>query len=109
MALSDVVRFCFPAPSSEDLFPDDNYHQNRRRGGGGAPANEDEYNDAPNSPNGADSGERGSRRPAGPNSGASYRFVRPEEDDLSKGVLPLTLGHAVRHYLSDWVLAAVLW
>jgi diacylglycerol diphosphate phosphatase/phosphatidate phosphatase len=98
MALSNIVTFCFPAPSSEDLFPDDNYNQNRRRA--------DDLDDA----NG--NGDGGTpRRPAlspNPNS-RSYRFARPEQDDLSKGVLPLTLGHAVRHYLADWVLAAVLW
>lgn len=108
-ALGDVVRFCFPNPGSiaqEDLFPEDNYHQNRDRreggGGGGRGANGGDSNDPTSSP---------SQRPGLHHSSNSFshRFMRPEQDNLTKGVLPLTFGNAVRHYLADWVLAAVLW
>lgn len=90
-AIREVVGFCFPDPSRspssgvDDLFPEDNYHQNRDR-------------------------DRSSTRPDMQRSGSfSNRFMRPEQDDLSKGVLQLSMANAVRHYLADWVLAAVLW
>ena len=93
---SHLVGFCFPQPPSHtprgidrDLFPDDNYNQNQDRDGGSS---------------------RTDGRPKLHQSGSfSHRFTRPEQDDLSKGVLKLTLGNAVRHYLADWVLAALLW
>jgi diacylglycerol diphosphate phosphatase/phosphatidate phosphatase len=93
-AFREVVGFCFPDPSrspaggADDLFPEDNYHQNRE-------ARERDSN--------------GSRPPLHQSNSFSHRFMRPEQDDLSKGVLSLSMANAVRHYLADWVLAAVLW
>ena len=102
-ALREVVGFCFPDPSRspaggmDDLFPEDNYHQNRSNNGTG---DRDSGRDR----------DRDGARPRMPHSNSfSNRFMRPEQDDLSKGVLGLSMANAVRHYLADWVLAAVLW
>lgn len=84
-SFTDTVRFCFPSNSNEDnLFPEDNEHRER---------------------NG--SGEESGRPKLGPR--GSSRFIRPEEDDLSKGVLAFSFKHAVRSYVADWALAAFLW
>lgn len=112
-ALREVVGFCFPDPSRngangmDDLFPEDNYHQNRER----ERDQEGHYRDASNNTRQGQGQEPGSGgRPGMHHSNSfSHRFMRPEQDDLSKGVLHLSMANAVRHYLADWVLAAVLW
>lgn len=91
-SFTDTVRFCFPSNSDEDtLFPDDNQHRERDRELESSPSN------------------GGGGRPKLSGRGSSTRFLRPEEDDLSRGVLAFSFKHAVRSYLADWALAAVLW
>lgn len=85
-SFTDTVRFCFPSNSDEDtLFPEDNQHRGGERESGA-----------------------GNGRPKLGGRGSS-RFIRPEEDDLTRGVLSFSFSHAVRSYLADWALAAFLW